>query len=463
MTILLDQVLATIERHHMLERGEGVVVAVSGGADSMALLHLLEALREDWDLTLHVAHLNHGLRPDAEEDAEFVRAVARRLAIPVTIEAADVRAIAAREKRSIEEAGRRARYDFFRQVASDAAARRIATAHTRDDQVETVLMRLAGAGPWEMLAGIPPVRRLDGAEVVRPLRGATRQDILQYLAGRDVVWREDPTNRDLRMVRNRMRHQVLPALARDAPAIAQTAWEMGETAREVDTLLNRLAAAHYGHLPNREHDAVRFAPETFAAMPAALQRRLLRMAVAEVAGTAEAPSLVMLEEAVRVASTGRVGREAQTGGAVVRVGYGMIEVAPARPQAAVEAYRLAVPGEVRAEGFGLVFSADLLEGVQGHPGSGPHQADFDAEGAGSPLLIRAWRRGDRFVPSGLTGKKKLQDFFVDAKVPRWERATVPLVADAQDRILWVVGYRVSETCRVTDRTNKVLRVRARPA
>ncbi|HEU4797815.1 MAG TPA: tRNA lysidine(34) synthetase TilS, partial [bacterium] len=195
MTVLLDQVLATIRGHHMLERGEGVVVAVSGGADSMALLHLLDALREDWELTLHAAHLNHGLRPDAEEDAEFVRAAARRLAIPVTIEAADVRAIAAREKRSIEDAGRRARYEFLGQVARDAGARRIATAHTRDDQVETVLMRVAGGGAWEMLAGIPPVRRLDGAEVVRPLREGSRQDILRYLAARDVVWREDPTNR----------------------------------------------------------------------------------------------------------------------------------------------------------------------------------------------------------------------------------------------------------------------------
>ncbi|HEU4797562.1 MAG TPA: tRNA lysidine(34) synthetase TilS, partial [bacterium] len=240
-------------------------------------------------------------------------------------------------------------------------------------------------------------------------------------------------------------------------------WEMGEIAREVDAMLSRLAAAVYGHLPSREHGAVRFAPDTLRAMPAALQRRLLRMAVAEVAGTAEALSLVMLEEAVRVASRGGVGREAQGGGAIVRVGYGLIEVAPARPQAAIVEYRLAVPGEVRAEGFGLVFSADLLAGVQDQLRSGPHEAVFDAEDAGSPLLIRAWRRGDRFVPSGLAGKKKLQDFFVDAKVPRWERATVPLVADAQDRILWVVGYRVSELCRVTERTNTLLRVRARRA
>jgi len=463
MTILLDRVLRTIERHHMLASGDAVVVAVSGGADSMALLHLLEALRQDWRLTLQVAHLNHGLRPDAEEDAEFVRASARRLAIPVTIEAADVRAIAAREKRSIEDAGRRARYEFFTQVASQVGARRIATAHTRDDQVETVVMRVAGGGPWEMLAGIPPVRRLDGADVVRPLREGTRQDILQYLAARDVVWREDPTNRDLRMVRNRMRHQVLPALVRGAPDIAQAVWEMGETAREVDALLNRLAAAVYGHLPSREPGAVRFASGAFAAMPAALQRRLLRMALAEVAGTGEAPSLVILEEAVRVASTGRVGREAQAGGAVVRVGYDVIEVAPARPATAVETYRLPVPGEVRAEGFGLVFSADLLEGARDDTGSGPREAVFDAECVGPFLVIRSWRRGDRFVPSGLAGKKKLQDFFVDAKVPRWKRAAVPLVADAQDRILWVVGYRSSETCRVTERTNTVLRVRAQPA
>ncbi|MGH2399584.1 MAG: tRNA lysidine(34) synthetase TilS [bacterium] len=458
-----DHMLETIERYHMVSPGDGVVIAVSGGADSMALLHLLEELREKRALTLHVAHLNHRLRPDAEEDAEFVRAAARRLGISATIESADVRAIAAREKRSIEDAGRRARYEFLAKMANEAGAQRIATAHTRDDQVETVLMRLDAGGPWELLGGIPPVRRFDAVQVVRPLREVTRQEILHYLAGREVVWREDPTNRDVRIVRNRMRHQVLPALLRDAPAIGHTAWEMGETSREIDAVLNRLAAVHYGHLPNREHDTITVAQDSFAALPDALQRRFLRMAVTEVAGTGGAPSLVMLEEAVRVASAGRVGREVPAGGAVVRVGYGMIEVAPARPHAAAAAYRLPVPGEVRAEGFGLVFSADLLEQLQEHSVSGPHEALFDADAAGSPLEIRAWRTGDRFVPSGLTGKKKLQDFFVDAKVPRWQRATVPLVADAQDRILWVVGYRVAETGRVTQRTNRVLRVRARPA
>jgi len=147
---------------------------------------------------------------------------------------------------------------------------------------------------------------------------------------------------------------------------------------------------------------------------------------------------------------------------VVRVAYEVIEVVPAAPAVPAPVYRLDVPGEVRAEGFGLVFTAELLDpGMP--PAAAPSEALLDAARVQPPLLIRSWRAGDRFAPSGLGGRKKVQDFFVDAKVPRWRRSGIPLVTDGRDEILWVVGYRVSETCRVTERTNRVLRLRAGPA
>ena len=460
---MLDRTIRTIEQHRMVSPGETVVLAVSGGADSMALLRLFAGLREPWRLRLHVAHLDHRLRPDSQEDAAFVSAQAQTLAISVTVEAADVCGLAAREKRSIEEAGRAARYAFFARVAGAIGAQRVATAHTRDDQVETVLMALLHRGPWEMLAGIPPARPLGGATVVRPLRAASRQEIVRFLRDAGAAWREDPTNRDLRLLRNRIRADVLPDLCRIWPEAPALLWELGEAAREADAAVARLAASRYGHLTRREDHTVHVARETFRSLPATLRRRLLAAAVAEVTGTVQPTPRVVLGQALRAAEAGRVGGEMAVGDAVVRVGYGTIEVAPAAAAAASGSYDLPVPGEVRAAGFGLTVTAELSgrEAMEAPPGQ--DGAVFDADCVQAPLLIRSWRPGDRFAPSGLGGKKKVQDFFVDAKIPRWQRGRVALVVDAGDRILWVVGHRRAETCRVTERTNRVVRIRARPA
>lgn len=460
---MLNRVIGTIRQHQMVAPGDTVVVAVSGGADSMALLHLLAVLRADWNLTLHAAHLDHGLRPEAADDAEFVRAAAAALAVPATVRRTDVRELAARERRSIEDAGRTVRYAFFAEVAAAVNARAVATAHTKDDQAETVLMRVLQGGTWEMLAGIPPRRALDGVAVVRPLREVTRAEVAAFLRLAGVVWREDPSNRELRSLRNRVRHRVLPDLARAHPGVNVALWDLGETARQVDLLLHRLAAARGGHLLVRADGLVRVARRGFQELPPPLRRRVLGAALAEVAGTAQPPPLVVLERAIQAAVAGRVGGETAAGGAVVRVGYDHIEIAAPQPAVPVVAYPLPVPGEVRAGAFGVVITAEVLDSSPAEIPPQRGEAWFDATGVAAPLRVRAWRPGDRLAPRGLGGKKKVQDLFVDAKVPRWQRATVPLVTDAEGRILWVVGHRVSEACRITERTQRVLRLRARPA
>jgi len=457
---LLEKVRTTIEKFRLLTPGDTVVVGVSGGPDSVALLHLLADLRSGYRLTLHVAHLNHRLRPEATEDAAFVRQLASGLEIPVTVESVDVRALASAEKRSVEAAGRQARYAMYARVAATVGASRIATAHTRDDQVETVAMRLLQESSWEALAGIPEARPLGPAVVVRPLIEAGRAEIVEYLRARQVPWREDPTNRDQRFVRNWVRMTWLPALDAQDPAGRRLLWDLGALTRDADRLLWQTAEGVMAGA-RRADGAIVLALETLHPLPPDVRRRVIQLAAREIAGTDVTPRDVLQLKACDVV-TGRVGRELRLAGCLVRRGYRTVEIAAGGPPAPRE-YRLSVPGRVDADAFGVVITAEVVErsSVPRVAGGEPDEACLDAAAVGDELIVRPWRHGDRLSPLGLRGSKKVHDIFVDRKVPRWERSRTPLVTDAAGRIVWIVGHAVADPAKVTEATERVVRLRAR--
>ncbi len=461
-TSALEKVQATITRYHLLSLGDTVLVAVSGGADSVALLHLLGELRAKLGIDLHVAHLNHGLRPDADEDAAYVQQLAGALNVPVTTETTDIRRLAVQQKRSVEDAGRSGRYAFFARVAAHVGARRVATAHTRDDQTETVLMRLLQGTSWDALAGIPPARPLGSAMVVRPLWELTRVEVVEYLQTRRLRWHEDPTNRDRRFLRNQIRLDVLPALEQHHPLIRSILWDLGEMMWAGEEFLSGLTQELFGHITRQRGGSVSLSLKEFQRVPVALQQRLVRRAVQHVTGTNTPLPRVIQERAVQLAARGRPGSEADLGPCLVRCGYEVLEILPHQPQVAPVHYHLQVPGSVVAEAFGIVVTAEILEGT-GRPGANtPNEVYLDAAKVGHTLHLRAWRQGDWFIPLGMYGKKKLQDFFVDEKVPRWDRRRIPLITGAQDRIVWVVGRRLDESTRATETTTRVVRLRATP-
>jgi tRNA(Ile)-lysidine synthase len=472
MSSFLDTARSTIARHRMFNPGDAVVVAVSGGADSMALLHALVALREELRLTIHVAHLNHRLRPDSADDSAFVETAAQSLHLPVTLATADVRTLAAEQRRSIEDAARQARYGFLAQVAGDTGAGIVATAHTRSDQVETVLMRLLDAAPWESLAGIPPVRPLalnpseasgsglGTVSVVRPLLEVTRQDVLSFLAAHGVVWRDDPTNRDLAIRRNWVRHAVIPALEESIPSLRAILVRVSDAVRGAEGVL----AASAGHVFEGAHERVggglRVPLRVIGALPGPVQRRLLRQALIAVAGTDGRVSRVVEDEAVELLSRPRPG-QVRAGAWVIRRSYEALEVAPAPAPDPEQEYELTIPGDVAAVDFGVRVRADIIDPADGTIQT-PGEAILDADATGSLLRIRSWRPGDRIRPLGMKGKRKVQDLLVDQKVPRWERGRIPLIVDAHGRILWVVGQRISEEARITERTKRAVRLRVLP-
>ena len=466
---LVDRVRDTLRRYRMLSGGETLVVATSGGPDSTALVHLLVALRDAMNLTIHLAHLNHGLRSEAAEDAAFVTQMSRALDLGHHEGMADPRALAAQEGLSLEDAGRRLRYEFLTRVARETGAAAIATGHTLDDQAETVLMRLLRGSGLEGLAGIPPVRVAGGVRIIRPLIDTTRADVEAYLRGRAAGWREDSTNSDCTILRNRIRLVLIPALEGYNRDVRQALARLAGLLRDEAEALEVLAAPRISEVLSGSGGLVTVARAPFACLPVALQRRAVRAAVHRVRGNLHAVRFVHIEAARRLVLEGHTGSWlALPGGVrVSRLSDGaevtVDELAIREPTE----YRLPVPGRVVAVEFGLHLTAEEVPGdrvpsVRSEKAR-PNEVVLDGAYLGAELVVRGPRPGDRFAPAGMGGRTKtVADYLIDAKVPRHRRALVPVLTTLGGEVLWIVGRRAAEVAQVTGATKHAVRVVARP-
>jgi tRNA(Ile)-lysidine synthase len=428
---LIRAVERTVRRHAMLAGGETVLVAVSGGADSVALLHVLLALAPSWRLTLRVLHVDHGLRADSARDADFVRAVGARLGVAVDVERVQVGA------GSLEAAARAARY-----AALEAGA---------DDQAETVLMRVLGGAGVRGLAAIPPVR----GRVIRPLLEVRRQALRDVLQAAGLAWVEDPSNRDPKFLRNRIRHELLPLLAASyhadvVPALAATA----RLAREALDALERSAAAELARLAAVEAEALTLPRAALAALPLPIAAEVLRQAAARLGS--RAPLRAWAHRGLRrVLAATPPRRPFRLGGVAVEVSGDHIRVG-ARPAPLLVPRTLTVPGRVELPEIGKGVEARRL------PAAGyvlPRAADrvaFDAAGLPGTLTVRPRRRGDRFHAFG-AGQRRLKSLLIDAKVPRWERDRLPLI-DAGGDIAWVAGVRRGAVAPVSAATREIVEI-----
>nr|HPL29250.1 tRNA lysidine(34) synthetase TilS [Anaerolineae bacterium] len=434
---VLTQVRATIDGEALLPRGGTVVVAVSGGPDSLCLLHVLLRLRGEYGVGLHVAHLNHGLRPEAEADAAFVAALAAAWHLPCAVGRVDVRALAAAERRSLEEAARLARYRFLAEVACAQGAGTVAVGHNADDQVETVLMHcLRGAG----LAGLRGMRRRarwpEGATagcaaptLIRPLLDVPRRDIEAYVEAQGLEPRFDRTNLERAFYRNRIRHELVPILETYNPRIRERLHHTADVlADDYDYLQQSLDALWPELVLAAGPEAVALRRDVFRGLPPSPQRALLRRALLSLRRSLRDIGWLHLEQARRTALSAAVGSIAMLpAGLLLEVGYERLIVRPAavpwvEPQAAplLDTERpLQVPGLTPLAG-GWAIEARLAE--QATPGAGRLQACFDADRAGRELHLRRRRPGDRFQPRGLGGRhKSVKDYMIDAKIPRGQR------------------------------------------
>ena len=458
--MLLTAVRQFIRRHALIPHGSRVAVALSGGSDSMALLHALVAIAPDENFEVAgIVHLNHLLRDrDADADEAFCREVAAGLTLPADVERTDIRGLAAARGVSIEHAAHDERHAFFARAALRLGATCVAVAHTRDDQAETFLLRLLrGAGP-RGLGGI----HVRSGIVVRPLLDSSREEVRRFVADRDIPFRDDASNADCEILRNRIRHELLPLLRdRFSPGIVDVLEREAAIARDDAEFLDAAAEEAVARLIDRRDAAVHLRASSLLALPPAIARRVVRRAQQMAAGVFVGFDAVETVLAFAVSkATGPIDLPGHTihrvDDAVIfspRAGRGQ------RRGPAGFSYRLEVPGRVVVPEAACAISADALDELRPQHCQLVNRGDevvIEARAVTRPLEVRSRRAGDELRPLGLGGRKKLQDLFVDAKIARDERDRTPVVVDGNGRILWVAGLGISDEFRVTDRTTAVV-------
>jgi tRNA(Ile)-lysidine synthase len=468
---LYKKVLDYIRAGKMVSRGERLVVAVSGGPDSVCLLYILVELRRELGVALHVAHLDHQIRgKESADDAIYVAGLARRLGLPATIEARDVKAYRKDNRLSLEEAAREVRYSFLAQVAGTVGAAKVAVGHTADDHIETVLMHLLRGSGTRGLRGLLPVSPWPSGSgdltVVRPLLALRREETAAYCRRRHLRPRTDTSNLSPRHFRNRVRRYLLPELRKYNPQIDEALLRTAAIAsddldfidKEVDRLWDRFVRIEKG--------AIVIEKKGFIALPPSLQRYLLRRAVASALGSLKDIEAEHIEEILDALE--------KPAGTVIGLPFGLgltieydryvltkdsLSICPF-PVLEKE-IELNIPGKTRFLGWDVTAAVLYPSEVKvAETEIDAFSAYFDFDFTGDRLSVRSRRAGDRFRPLGMDGVKKLNRFMIDARIPQSWRGRVPVVVSPR-QIIWVVGYRIDERSKVTDATLKVLRLEFR--
>ncbi len=468
MSFLTERVCRTIDRYGLFPPGARVMVAASGGADSTALVCLLHEAAARLRIELAgLAHFNHMLRGEAaDQDERFCRALAERFSLAFDAGRGDVRAAARRLGASLEDAGRRLRYEFLDAARVRAGATHVAIGHTRDDQAETVLMNLLRGAGTRGFGGMPVSRGV----FVRPLVECGHRELVEFLDAAGVEFREDESNLDRRHLRNRVRHDLFPVLERIVPTARRSLARAAGSARADADYLDELAASRLTGIASGEPGpAVTLDAAALAGLPLALGRRVASLALKQASGGRFVgfDQVERLLALARGSSKGPVAlpgvRASRPGGGRLLLeqtaGHGRAGGPAAAPPRTFFRKTLSIPGEAVLDD-GLTLSSELRPAGPEPVGLAASFLDgrtavIDADLV-SDLSVRFRRPGDRFPPLGLDGHKKLQDFFVDRRVPRGERDRIPLVVDGDDRIVWVAGHVISEVFRVSRGTRAVV-------
>jgi tRNA(Ile)-lysidine synthase len=460
---MLDRVAQLIARHRMFnpptpEAGLMVGVAVSGGADSVFLLHALRELAPSWNLGLSVIHIEHGIRGAASvADAEFVGRMARDLGLTFHIRHADVPALAG----NLEQAARNVRHAFYAELIASRAVYRVATGHTRTDQAETVLFRILRGSGLTGLSGILPVT---GEGLVRPLLEIDRREIEAWLRQRGFAWREDETNRDPAYARNRLRHEILPLLRdRFNPQLDQALANLATLARDEEAYWGSELARHLP--PATSLQPLVLSTSQLAAAPPAFARRLVRRAVEIVKGDLHGIDFAHVERVLEIARSREGHHRMQAPGLDICRSFDWIRIAPACrkvPYARDYSVPLQIPGSVELPGSGTRIVLQVLEKDSVEVPCAKVVDELDWQrfrgGDGVPgLELRTWRAGDQYRRVGQTKAEKVKFFFQEARVPLWERREWPIITYG-GKIVWARRFGAAAEFATGPETRSVLHV-----
>lgn len=455
MDSLAHRLRAYIDRQHLLKAGNRVGVAVSGGADSVALFRLLLELRKELGIVLSVVHFNHRLRAgDSDADQAFVTELAAGHQLEFHCDSADVRAHAAQHHKSIETAARDLRYEFFWRLLKEKELDRLATAHTLDDQAETVLLRIARGAGTRGLAGIYPQLSVSGSQlsdaaIIRPLLGTRREEIELYLKEIGQPWREDRSNRDLRFARNRVRHGILPRLERNLnPGIREALAETAEISRaeeeywqaQLDRVLPTIVKAST------------IDSAALSNLPLALQRRVVR-AAAEERGLGL--QFAHVEEVLRVASGEEKSAKLPAGWTVQLVKGQLLFQPPASTNSddADYEYVLPIPGRVEVPQAGTWFEAALAQ--EAASAAYNRGNSWDRALLAGELIVRNWRAGDRFWPAHTKQPRKIKELLQERHISGAERKRWPVIVSGSE-VIWLRGFPPPASFQAGDKAEAIV-------
>jgi tRNA(Ile)-lysidine synthase len=451
----LHKVKQTIEAHQLLEKGHAVLVALSGGPDSVALLHILYRLRKSYRLKLGAVYINHHMRPSAAKKEEtFCQQLCDRLGVSLTMVREDVPALAKKRGLGLEETARDVRYAVFDRVARAGEYDRVALGHQADDQVETILFRLIrGTGPVGLIG--MPVKR---GKYIRPLLELTRSEVLGYLKKHSLSWCEDTSNKSVKFRRNWIRHRLLPDLRKNLnpkadAAILALADHLAEDEAYLQSIVDRAVRKTVRMTPGGK---IALALGLYRGYPVSLRHRLLRYCLK---ATCQSESSLG-REAVQ-----RLDRLAMSGSGTISL-PGLVQATVAGStlylwlRGAVDVHEEFAPGRsLNLDRPAVRFTSRLerLARVGAKRSTGGSRIRLDWNKLRPPLLVRTIRPGDRFRPLGMKGHKKVGDFLTDRKVPRPLRDEVLLLCD-QEGPVWVAGHEIADRVKIDERTGKVLTV-----
>lgn len=447
-------VLKTIRDRGLISRNDRVLVAVSGGPDSVALLHLLKSL----GFSLTAAHLNHMIRgSDADADEKYVAGLCGKLNVPLRTASVNVPAVAKELKLSMEDAARRVRYKFLEGAAVHAGAAKIAVGHTADDNVETVLMRLVTGTGARGLLGIPPRR----GRIVRPLIDSWRSDVEAYCRKNRLRPRTDKSNSDTKYLRNRIRRKLIPALNSINPnarrSILRTVEMLGA---DYDYLKTISTKALHGATIRSVEGSIRLDIDKLLMFPDSVRRYVLRSAIESVKGDLENVTFTHVDGMISKLPDDKKWELHLPSGVFASGNGDELEITSSRPieeRARAFTYKLKIPGKVNIKEAGLGIKAEAAAVPKRLKLKRRNVAVLDIAKTGKVLTVRSRRPGDRFSPFGIGGSKKLKDFMTDEKIPSSKKNLVPIV-EAKKKIIWVAGHRIDDAFKVTGATRRVLKL-----
>ena len=474
MHALVNKIKKTLTGHQMVQSGDCVLVGVSGGPDSVALLRSLFELKQELNIELVMAHLNHGARAaESDRDEQFVRDLGEELNIKTLIEKIDVPAEQLASKTSFQETARQVRMEFFERAREQIAAHKIALGHTSDDQVETVLMNLMRGSGLEGLGGMNPVR----LPFIRPLFFCSRSEIIAFLEDRKIRWCQDSSNEKTDYLRNRVRLELLPLLRENYnPKIMENLFEASGILRADNDWLNARVEHEFDRVVScaGRSDILEMKLTPFKPLALSLQRRLVRKANQGVKGNLRGITASHVQDVLQLIHKAQKGKRIDLPDNIEvwclgdHVNFKKIhEAAPGisngEDRTSDWEGHLVIPGETPVGCDGIVLKTEIIDPVEPKISRHyPNQAFLDFDKTGGEIRVRFFQPGDRLKPLGMTGTKKVKSLFIDEKVPREIRPRVPILLTGENDIIWVYGTRIAEPFRVTQNTRKVLFIKGLP-